>query len=179
MEHKLTVSAGFCIGLAAAVLLLPLPWLLACLFAAFIHESCHCLAIRLCAGQHTRVHIHTFAARMPLPDMSRSKELFCALAGPLGSLSLLLFAKWLPRVSICAAMQSMYNLLPVYPLDGGRALECALAICLPPPVTERICRIVEICCKVAIAILAMYGCFRLHLGVFPLLLAAVLLVRIK
>lgn len=179
MEHKLSVSPGFCIGLALALMLLPLSWLLACLLAAGFHELCHYLAIRLCSGKQAQVHIHSFAARMPLPEMSRGKELFCALAGPFGGLSLLLLSKWLPRVAICATMQSLYNLLPLYPLDGGRALNCGLAMFLPPSVAAKICRIVEMCCKIAIGILAIYGCFWLRLGVFPVLLAAVLLLRIK
>lgn len=179
MERKLSVSAGFCIGLALALLLLPLPWLLACGIAAVFHELCHYFAIRLCTGRQSSVHIQTFAARMPLPEMSRGKELFCALAGPLGGLSLLLLSKWMPRVAICAAIHSAYNLLPVYPLDGGRALQCGLSLFLPPPVTAKLCHIVEIVCKTGIAILAIYGCFWLRLGVFPLLMAAVLLLRIK
>lgn len=178
-SNSIKLSAGFCALLAMMLLLLPLQWILAAVFAALFHESCHYLAIRLLSGRGTVVRLYSYGAKMPLPEMSRGRELLCALAGPLGGLCLLLLARWMPRLALCAGMQSVYNLLPIYPLDGGRALQSGLALILPPPAAGAVCRVAEIICKGAIAALALYGCFCLHLGVMPLLLAAVLLMRAK
>ncbi len=180
MENKqLRLSGGFCILLALMLLLVPLKWLLASLAAAAFHELCHWLAIRLCSGQWEGVKVYSFAAHLPLPEMSRGREILCALAGPMGGLSLLLLARWMPRLALCAALQSAYNLLPIYPLDGGRALQSGLLLLLPPPIAAAVCRGLELLCKIGICLLALYGCFGLHLGIFPLLLAALLLVRTR
>ena len=52
-----------------------------------------------------------------------------ALAGPFGGLVLLLTARWLPRLAICGLMQSVFNLLPISPLDGSRAVSAMLQRC--------------------------------------------------
>lgn len=178
-DKGVKISGGFCLLLALTLLLVPIQWLFAALAAAAFHELCHYAMIRFFCGKWVGVKLYSFAAHLPLPAMSRGREVICALAGPVGGLSLLLFSRWMPRVALCAAMQSAYNLLPVYPLDGGRALRSGLLLLLPPPKAAAVCRMSEIVCKTAICLLALYGCFWLKLGIFPLLLAALLLIRVK
>lgn len=177
--NRVGLSGGFCVMLALMLLLVPLQWLLAGIFAAAFHELCHYAAIRALSAGCGRVRLNSFAAQLPLPEMSRGREALCALAGPLGSLCLLPLAHIFPRVSVCAAMQLAYNLLPIYPLDGGRALQCGLSLLLPPPVTAKLCVLTALTCKAAVLAVGIYGCFWLKLGVFPLLLALLLLIRVK
>lgn len=177
--ERIKISGGFLVTLAALLLLMPFPWLLAAVTAAALHEVCHYLAICACCGKGASLKLYSFAAHLPLPEMSRGRELLCALAGPIGGLCLLLLARWMPRLALCAGMQSVYNLLPIYPLDGGRALRSGLLLFLPPPKAAFACRFTEILCKIAIGLLAVYGCFWLKLGIFPLLLALLLLIRTK
>lgn len=177
--ERVKISGGFCITLALMMLLVPFKWLLSAALAAAFHELCHYLAILACCGRCDRVKLYSFAAHLSLPEMSRGREVLCALAGPVGGLCLLPLAQWAPRLALCAAMQSAYNLLPIYPLDGGRALRSGLLLFLSPPIAAAVCHSFEIVFKLLIFLLGIYGCFGLKLGIFPLLMAMLLLIRVK
>ena len=176
---RLELSAGFCFLFALLLLLVPLKWLLSGVVAAVFHELCHLVAIRVRTGRRSGLRLHAFAAHMPMPEMSRGREAICALAGPIGGLCLVMLSRTCPRVAVCATLQSAYNLLPVYPLDGGRALQCLLVMRFTPPKAMRIGVVVAFISKAGIVLVALYGCFILKLGLFPLLLALLLLMRAK
>ena len=180
MDNKCPrISGGFCILMAMMLLLVPMRWLLAFLVAATVHEACHYGAIALCTGKTVQLRLYSFAAHLSLPEMPRGREVVCALAGPAGSFALLLLSRWMPRVALCGAMQAVYNLMPIYPLDGGRALRSGLLLLLPPPLATAICSALSLLCRMVMCLLAIYGCFWLKLGVFPLLIAALLWIRVK
>ena len=173
------ISSGYCIALAFMILVLPLSWIMPAMAAAFVHELCHYLAILLCSGQTTDVGIYSFAARMELPPMCRGKELICALAGPLGGLLLCFLAPYFPRLALCAALQSLYNLLPVYPLDGGRALQCLLKLLLPPCSAEILGVFIQWSFIGVLLLVSIYAFFFLHAGILPCLAALLLVFRAK
>lgn len=125
-------SGGFCIMAALAILVLPLKWLMAAASAALWHEICHLLALRLLGGKWMPLGLFASGARIIMPDMSRGRELLCAFAGPAGSLMLALLHPWLPLPALFGLVQGIYNLIPIYPLDGGRALACIADELLPP-----------------------------------------------
>ncbi len=119
---RIQISAGALIFLAILLLMLPIQWVIAALLAATFHELCHAVAILLCGGSIDCITISGRGAVMETVPMSASKEVVCALAGPFGSLLLLLLAKWIPRTAICGAVHGFYNLIPLFPMDGGRVL---------------------------------------------------------
>ena len=169
------ISAGFLLTLAGAVLLLPLNWLLAAAGAAIFHELCHLLALRICSGQVQHIHFGPKGAVIHALPLSPAKALLCTLAGPLGALLLLPLARWFPRLALCAAVQSAYNLLPVAGLDGGHVLSCCLALFLPPREVEVVCHRVEVTVMVLVGGLGLWGTFILKLGLLPVLAAGLLI----
>lgn len=130
------------IAAALGLLLVPLRWLAAVLLAAGVHELFHWMAIVALGGSVLKLQIGFSGARMEILPMAPWKELICAVAGPLGSLSVLLFRQWLPRTAICALIQGLWNLLPMYPMDGGRILRCILRIIMGRT-WERVSSVVE------------------------------------
>ena len=179
MARKLTFSPGLFFSIAILLLILPFPWVFAMGVAALVHELFHLAALYLCKEMPQNAGIYAGVAMIQIPEMSRKKELLCSLAGPVGSMLLLLFARWIPRIAICAALQSAYNLLPIYPLDGGRALSCLLSMLLPPPKAKSVLQYFENGVLAVVLLLGVYGSFGLELGLLPLIIAITLYFRTK
>ncbi len=175
---RIRITASSCIFAALLLLVLPIQWVFAALLAGAFHELCHICAIYLCGGTIYRITMSGRGAVMDLEPLYREKELICALAGPIGGLFLLLFARLFPRTAVCAGVQSLYNLLPVYPLDGGRALRCG-AMLLFPKYGNKLCAILEWICFAGVFILAIYAYLWLNLGPTPVLFAVMLLLKRK
>ena len=121
------VSAGFCllaVWFAAVNGWRPLALLLG---AAALHEAGHCLALRLCGVPIRGIRLGVLGAVLEA-DCSRlsyGRELACVLAGPAANLlcALVLSAVGTPPAAAGAHLVlGAFNLLPIRPLDGGRAL---------------------------------------------------------
>jgi len=126
MQAKIDIRANTYIYMVLLLLLIPLKWLLAWVTAAGFHELCHWLAVKLCGGEIYSITIGLGGAKMECSPMTDRKTLFAILSGPLGGLLPILFARWIPRTALCSWLLTMYNLLPLLPLDGGRALSLLL-----------------------------------------------------
>jgi stage IV sporulation protein FB len=125
---KFAVSPSACILAALLVLILPLRWIFSAILAAAFHETCHALAVYLCGGNIHKLTVGGRGAVMCTEALTSGNELICILAGPIGSLLLVLFVRWIPRIAFCGLAHGIYNFLPIYPLDGGRALRCIWSV---------------------------------------------------
>lgn len=171
------VSGADCIFLALLCLILPFDWMIAAVTAGAFHELCHILAVRLTGGTIYDLKIGANGAVMDVSCRSVARELICALAGPVGSLSLLFFAEYIPKIALCGMVQGIYNLLPVYPLDGGRAISCAAGMLLSPETSEKICSIIKWVTILLVTSAGIWGTFGADLGLMPVFLSIFLLSR--
>ena len=177
---RITVTRGMYLYLAGLLLLLPLRWLIALSISAAVHELFHLAAIRMFNLRVYGIQIGPFGARIRTEPMKPGQELLCALAGPLGALSLLLAAKWMPMTALCAMFQSLYNLLPIYPFDGGRALRSAASLVMPDKAATPVCAFLGRTVMILLAVLLLGMMVRFHMGLLPLLVVFIhLLGRIR
>ena len=115
-------EAGFWLVLGLMVLLFPVRFLLGVLIAAFVHEMGHILALRVLGGRMTGIRLHSCGARIEAATMDPGRTAICALAGPAAGAVCILAWRWFPELALAALVQTVFNLIPVYPLDGGRAV---------------------------------------------------------
>lgn len=175
MKTNLKTDFWACILAALLLLTLPLKWLLAAVLAALLHELGHLAALYCLNIPVTSFRIGSFGASIETAPMTRRQEILCAAAGPAVSLSLLLLCRWLPRAAVCGAIQGIYNLIPIYPLDGSRVLKCAVSMIASQEQTDEVCRVVEISFVTLLLILLTAAAIVLRLGILPMLLGVLLL----
>lgn len=122
LGEKIEVSGSFFFFCIIILFVLPLSWVIAGITSAVFHEICHLLMIKLFHKEIYFVKIGVWGTEIASEPLSGWKEIICLLAGPAGSLFLVLFFRWLPLTAFLGLMQGLFNLLPVLPLDGGRII---------------------------------------------------------
>ena len=163
--------------MAALILLLPLDWLLAAVFAAAVHEFGHLAAIKLLDGQPVSISLGFLGAKIHTGPLTNKAEFLCAAAGPCASLALLFLSRLFPKLALCGMVQGMFNLIPLYPLDGGRMLYCLVRRCCPRQ-TERIFCFVQRLILRGFLVFSLLAGIRGKSGVMPFLFFITVLSRL-
>lgn len=177
--YRFPVSVTPRASVAAAIILLTIPcqWSTAWLTVVMLHEVLHCVAVWACGGRIYSVHIDLPGAQIRTTPLSSVKEIACLLAGPLGTMGLLAFSKRFPCLSVCALLQSVYNLLPFPNLDGGQVLLRITGFLFSEDTSVRFCNAVCWITLFLIICICLYGAFFLKLGLSPIFLSAILFLR--
>ena len=174
-----SISAQTYIAAVIILLLIPLPWLVGWVLAAFVHELCHYIAVLLCGGKITAIRIGISGAVLEAGYLSPWASVICCLAGPAGGLVLCLLSEQFPRLAVCGFLQSVYNLLPVYPLDAGRAVRVLCAELFRYAAADKLCRALEMIILGAMLVLSTWSAVYLKYGISPVLAVVLLLLRLK
>lgn len=108
------------------------------LAAVAAHEAGHLLALRALGAQVLSLRLGFLDARIETRVLSYRQELPAALAGPAASFFCgVIFSRHAPGFAAISLLLGAFNLLPVWPLDGGRALRAGLGLRLSPVRAER------------------------------------------
>ncbi len=178
MQHlkpEIQIDGQLLIALALMLLLLPLKWVLAVILAVLVHEMFHAAAVYLLSGRIYSLRFGLGGARMQLDALPPGKELAVALAGPLGSAALMLLAPVLPRLAICGLVHCIYNLLPIFPLDGGRILSSLITFLFPGTRGEKLFAVLQWVFRLAAVGVCIY--LGLHWSILPTVAIVLLLKR--
>lgn len=108
------------------------------LFIVFtlIHEICHMLTGVILGLKLKKFTIMPFGFKITFEESIQKenlkiKKLLIAIAGPLSNLVIMLLAiifKLHSNIIYTNLIIALFNLIPIYPLDGGRILKSALSI---------------------------------------------------
>ena len=154
-RDRIRISGGF--WLLAAWFTLVNGWqlLAVILSAAALHELGHLLVLRLLGARVRELRVSVFGAELmtSAARLSYPGEIAAVLAGPAVNLLCALVLggahAWVAagaHLSLC-----LFNLLPVRPLDGGRALYLLLVWLAGPETAEWGCRCVGLSTALAAA----------------------------
>ena len=162
MRSRISITGQLLISIAALLLLMPLEWFFAWFIAVSVHELFHCLALVLCNGYLEHIEFDINGAKIQSSALTDMHTLICTSAGPIGALLLLLFRRTYPQLALCALIQSVYNLLPIYPLDGGRIVLTITNMLLPQNTANCISAVISICTIIIVLFLSLFTSMILH-----------------
>lgn len=186
---KVTVHPLFlAVGLLSA-LFGGLPIFIICALTALLHECGHIFCAARLGFECKKISLMPFgaAAVCDIEGISPSDEIKLALAGPLVNLLICVATAglwWFFPVSYAytdlvfysSAAMLIFNLLPAYPLDGGRVAKCVLCRFLKDKALNITLRVVNILIVVAIVFIFIFAYRNLSLlSVAPMLLCSALM----
>ena len=178
MVKHLRISTGFCAFVCI------LGWYDSRLLSWFLlglvcHELGHVVALHIFRIPIYEVHLRLTGAVIRHGLCSYFQEFICAATGPLANGLLCVFVhRKYPELSMISGLMGLANLLPVFPLDGGRMLRTLLLFRLDEEIVSHVMEHVAvlICC-----ILMGGACCLavvLQVGVWPIFTALIILWRV-
>lgn len=186
-NRGLRISRSFWLLLAAALVAGPPAAVAAVLLAASMHEGGHLLLLYAFGVPVEGVRLNAFGAAIYARGTARlsyGRELLVTLAGPgmnllcaplFAALSARLGWEWGYVFAGAHAVLGAFNLLPVPPLDGGRALYLIVAYFFGPAAGDAAAASAGLVCALALTALGAYWTLAVGGGAFFLLAALGLL----
>ena len=127
MKRRLDLTPGFPAFLAAVWYFDSCEIFWPFLAAMTVHELAHAAVLLLLGGRIESVRLSFAQVELRTGLLSDRTELWSTAAGP--GINLLcgwLFRRWMPAFAAVSLLLALFNLLPVWPLDGGRLLRTLL-----------------------------------------------------
>jgi len=176
---RLKISFSF---LAMLCFLTWLNWKLCFVFllSVAVHECGHLLVMKIWRIPIEEIAIGMDGVKIRSGVMGGGVEICCALAGPLSGLILAIFTMRLyPQIAVISTMLSIVNMLPIYPLDGGRILQAILCMYVNDNSVRRIINTVTWVVCSFLMLLSCWLAIVLQAGLWPIAVTLVLLCRVS
>ena len=168
-RFSLEVRPGAVVLLSGLYFLLPLRWCARLALTVTVHELGHVTALILCGAQVCGLRMEGCGLVLRCtPTEGALRTVTAALAGPAAGAGLFCILRGLGYIA-CAELSLLFscvNLLPVLPLDGGRALYAALSALAGERAAERTLDVLGLVLPVALMVLGL-GLFARGFGLAP------------
>ncbi len=157
-RFSLEVRPGAVVLLSGLYFLLPLRWCARLALTVTVHELGHVAALILCGAQVCGLRMEGCGLVLRCtPTEGALRTVTAALAGPAAGAGLFCILRGLGYIA-CAELSLLFscvNLLPVLPLDGGRALYAALSALAGERAAERTLDVLGLVLPVALMVLGL------------------------
>jgi len=163
--HPLFMIAGLLSALFGG-----LPLFVICALTALLHECGHVFCAARMGYECTQISLMPYgaAATCDIEDISPADEARLALAGPLVNLALCVAVAGLwwfypqtyaytDTVFYANAAMLLLNLLPAYPLDGGRVVKCLICRGLPKKAVNIALRIANVLVVIGLVLIYFFA----------------------
>ena len=156
------------------------PFIVPLIFAVLLHEIGHMLCAKLLKIKIKSFELSLFGGRIKTQkEPSYVDELIFALGGPLAgfvgfaftykialnNLTIPFCQSFLFPFSIISLCLSVFNLIPLTSLDGGRILKCSLCLLFSLDTADRILRITSFLTLLSLWLLSVYMMLKIANGV--------------
>ncbi|MBP3413086.1 MAG: hypothetical protein J6K89_07465 [Oscillospiraceae bacterium] len=178
-DCKIDVSTGFLAFICAYAFFDPLNSFVVFVFSVVCHELAHIAVAVVLKKKVYEIFVGINGCQIRMDPMDYKQELLVAVAGPFANFILFMIGARLdPLLCLTNLVLLGYNLLPIYPLDGGRILRGILRIMIPITWAELVEKLCVLGCFSVIVYFAVYLCCVLHAGLWPVLLCGFLIYRL-
>ena len=178
--ERIEITPAFLIFLCAYYYFDPAQTFASFLLSVFLHEAGHLLALKLCKAPIHKLRLTLSGGVICTSTLSYKEEILTAGAGPIMNFFLVvLFLHAAPAIALMNLGLLLYNLLPLYPLDGGRILRASLHLLLEEQTANLVEKVLSLLCFSLLFALSCYLTCVLHAGLWPILLFFFLFLRIS
>ncbi len=169
---EVKVSVGFVLFLALVSFIDRENMFFLALACALVHEVSHLIAIYICGGRAERINFAVYGAYIELgryPMIPYKKEFWIAAAGPIASAGVAYVFSVIGQcfrndmffvIAGINLMLALLNLIPAYPLDGGRMLRCFMLAISDEKITDIVCVVLGTVSAVAVLVFCVLFNFR-------------------
>lgn len=177
--RKIDISPAFVAFICAYYYFDPLETFVPFFLSIFLHEVGHLIALCALRIRIRRISFRMSGALIETVPLSYTQELFVSVSGPTVNFILLcLCRRSHPLMAFLNFCLMVYNLLPLYPLDGGRVIYSILHILLPQRIADSLMQMISGISLSMIIGFSVYLTCCWHAGLWPILLCAILLLRL-
>jgi len=175
---RIEVSTGFVVFLCAYYYIDTKGTFFPFVLSAMFHELGHVLTLLCVGGEVRSLKLTACGAVIDTNVLSYWREAVVAMMGPgVNFLLLLICRRSAPLLAVINLCLFLYNMLPIYPLDGGRVLRSVLRMMLPMRIALWVEKTICGLCLGCIMSISVYLTCVWHAGLWPVLLCGVLLTR--
>ncbi len=163
-----------------ALMLTNTPFIIPLLFAVILHEVGHILCAKILKIELQRFDLSLLGARIKTKrELSYADEILFALGGPiagflgfgltfnfaLSHINIPFYQAFLFPFSLLSLCLSIFNLIPLNSLDGGRILKCLLCLLFSLDIAEKIMRFVTLLTLLSLWFLSIYMMLKISNGI--------------